>query len=55
LSEAIPALNETDKIFIYNTNVDNRIDQSAREFWEQYFVAAGALLENIAYRVELDG
>ena len=55
LSVAIPVLNKTDMIYIYNTNVENRIDQSAREFWEQYFVAAGASLSNIFYRVELDG
>ena len=53
LKEAMPDLNATDQIFLYNINIENRIDQSAREFWEQYFIAAGALSANITYRAEL--
>lgn len=55
LSEAIPRLNKLDEIHIYNINVSNRIDQSARDFWEEYFVEAGADITNIFYRAELDG
>lgn len=53
LKEAMPSLNATDEIYLYNINIGNRIDQSAREFWEQYFVASGALPTNIKYRAEL--
>ena len=53
LKEAMPDLNATDEIYLYNINIANRIDQSARAFWEQYFIVAGALATNITYRAEL--
>lgn len=53
LEAAMPSLNARDEIHIYNINISNRIDQSARKFWEQYFVEAGASLDNIFYRAEL--
>ena len=55
LTEAMPSLNGLDEVHIYNINVDNRVDQSARKFWEQYFIKAGAIEDNIHYRAELDG
>lgn len=53
LTEAMPNLNSSDEIYLYNINIGDRIDQSARVFWEQYFVAAGADQANIHYRAEL--
>ena len=53
LTEAMPNLNSSDEIYLYNINIGDRIDQSARTFWEQYFVAAGAAKANVHYRAEL--
>ena len=54
LEAALPRLRNNDEVFIYNFNVDGKFDQSARRFWEEYFVAAGVPSENIKYFVELD-
>lgn len=52
LDATMPELGAQDEIHIYNINVNNRIDQSAREFWEQYFIEAGADASKIFFRNE---
>lgn len=47
LEKTMPNLNDRDEIFIFNINVANRFNRDAYKFWEDYFIAAGALPQNI--------
>jgi hypothetical protein len=47
-------MRSTDKVRILNINVDGKVDQSGRDFWVQYFEAAGVSSKNIEYTAELD-
>jgi hypothetical protein len=54
LNASLPAMRSTDRVRILNINVDGKVDQSARDFWVQYFEQAGVAPENINYISELD-
>jgi hypothetical protein len=54
LKASLPKMRSTDKVRILNINVNGKVDQSARDFWTQYFEAAGVLPENLEYTAELD-
>ena len=54
LKASLPKMRSTDKVRILNINVDGKVDQSGRDFWVQYFEAAGVSSENIEYTAELD-
>lgn len=54
LQASLPNMNRNDEVHIYNFNVGGKFDQSARQFWEEYFMAAGVPFKNIKYYVELD-
>lgn len=54
LQASLPKMRSNDKVRIFNINVDGKVDQSAKEFWVQYFEAAGVDPQNIEYTAELD-
>ena len=53
LKTATPKLRTSDKVYIYNTNVRGRVDESAHDFWRGFFIEAGVDKNNIIIQSEL--
>ena len=53
LKTATPKLRTSDEVYIYNTNVRGRVDESAHDFWRGFFIEAGVDENNIIIQSEL--